>query len=164
MAFAALPTAPSAYVLAVRMGGQGAFVAGLVTVSTLLCALSLPLWLAVLARCRHAELAQRPVDVLGQQLAGRGAGAARSAASIAASGAARSALPSATARLRCQRAWPMRRMALPSVRRRNSASSQAHSCSSVAPSKRVRARRSRAASQRRAYLFHGQTSWQSSQP
>ena len=30
------------------MGGQGAFVAGLVTVSTLLCALSLPLWLAVL--------------------------------------------------------------------------------------------------------------------
>jgi malonate transporter and related proteins len=49
VAFAALPTAPSAYVLAVRMGGQGAFVAGLVTVSTLLCALSLPLWLAVLA-------------------------------------------------------------------------------------------------------------------
>jgi malonate transporter and related proteins len=47
--FAALPTAPSAYVLAVRMGGQGQFVAGLVTLSTLLCALSLPLWLAVLA-------------------------------------------------------------------------------------------------------------------
>jgi predicted permease len=47
--FAALPTAPSAYVLAVRMGGHGPFVAGLVTVSTLLCALSLPLWLAVLA-------------------------------------------------------------------------------------------------------------------
>jgi malonate transporter and related proteins len=46
--FAALPTAPSAYVLAVRMGGQGAFVAGLVTLSTLLCALSLPLWLTVL--------------------------------------------------------------------------------------------------------------------
>jgi malonate transporter and related proteins len=49
VAFAALPTAPSAYVLAVRMGGQGAFVAGLVTVSTLLCALSLPWWLAVLS-------------------------------------------------------------------------------------------------------------------
>jgi predicted permease len=49
VAFAALPTAPSAYVLAVRMGGHGSFVAGLVTVSTLLCALSLPLWLAVLA-------------------------------------------------------------------------------------------------------------------
>ena len=50
VAFAALPTAPSAYVLAVRMGGQGDFVAGLVTVSTLLCAISLPLWLAVLAQ------------------------------------------------------------------------------------------------------------------
>jgi predicted permease len=50
--FAALPTAPSAYVLAVRMGGQGAYVAGLVTVSTLLCALSLPLWLSVLAAIR----------------------------------------------------------------------------------------------------------------
>jgi hypothetical protein len=49
VAFAALPTAPSAYVLAVRMGGHGAFVAGLVTVSTLLCALSVPLWLATLA-------------------------------------------------------------------------------------------------------------------
>ena len=49
VAFAALPTAPSAYVLAVRMGGEGGFVAGLVTVSTLLSALSLPLWLAVLA-------------------------------------------------------------------------------------------------------------------
>jgi len=32
----------------VRMGGHGPFVAGLVTVSTLLCAFSLPLWLAVL--------------------------------------------------------------------------------------------------------------------
>jgi len=32
--FAALPTAPSAYVLAARMGGDGGFVAGLVTVST----------------------------------------------------------------------------------------------------------------------------------
>ena len=48
VAFAALPTAPSAYVLAVRMGGHGPFVAGLVTVSTLMCALSLPLWLAAL--------------------------------------------------------------------------------------------------------------------
>ena len=48
VAFAALPTAPSAYVLAVRMGGHGPFVAGLVTVSTMLCAISVPLWLAVL--------------------------------------------------------------------------------------------------------------------
>ncbi len=47
--FAALPTAPSAYVLAVRMGGHGPFVAGVVTVSTVLCAASLPAWLAVLA-------------------------------------------------------------------------------------------------------------------
>ena len=49
VAFAALPTASSAYVRAARMGGDGSFVAGLVTVSTLLGALSLPLWLAVLA-------------------------------------------------------------------------------------------------------------------
>jgi malonate transporter len=49
VAFAAVPTAPSAYVLAVRMGGQGPFVAGLVTVSTMLCAISAPLWLAALA-------------------------------------------------------------------------------------------------------------------
>lgn len=48
VAFAALSTAPSAYVLAVRMGGHGPFVAGLVTVSTMLCALSVPVWLAVL--------------------------------------------------------------------------------------------------------------------
>jgi len=48
VAFAALPTAPSAYVLAVRMGGHGPFVAGLVTVSTMLCAISVPVWLAVL--------------------------------------------------------------------------------------------------------------------
>ncbi|CAN5505400.1 AEC family transporter [soil metagenome] len=46
--FAALPTASSAYVLAARMGGDGSFVAGLVTVSTLLGMLGIPLWLAVL--------------------------------------------------------------------------------------------------------------------
>jgi len=45
--FAALPTASSAYVLASRMGGDGAFVAGLVTLSTLLGMLSVPLWLAL---------------------------------------------------------------------------------------------------------------------
>jgi malonate transporter and related proteins len=54
VAFAALPTAPSAYVLAVRMGGHGPFVAGLVTVSTMLCAISVPLWLAVLAATQAA--------------------------------------------------------------------------------------------------------------
>ena len=47
--FAALPTAPSAYVLAARMGGDGGYVAGLVTLSTLLGMVSVPFWLAVLA-------------------------------------------------------------------------------------------------------------------
>ncbi len=47
--FASLPTASSAYVLAARMGGDGGYVAGLVTLSTLLGMLSVPLWLALLA-------------------------------------------------------------------------------------------------------------------
>ena len=47
--FAALPTASSAYVLAARMGGDGGYVAGLVTLSTLLGMVSVPFWLAVLA-------------------------------------------------------------------------------------------------------------------
>lgn len=51
--FAALPTASSAYVLAARMGGDGPFVAGLVTVSTLLGMVSVPVWLGVLAALRH---------------------------------------------------------------------------------------------------------------
>ena len=42
LAFSALPTAPTAYVLAARMGYDGPLVAGLVTVSTLLGLLSLP--------------------------------------------------------------------------------------------------------------------------
>ena len=46
--FASLPTASSAYVLAARMGGDGGFVAGLVTVSILLGMVSIPFWLAVL--------------------------------------------------------------------------------------------------------------------
>jgi predicted permease len=46
-AFAAMPTASSCYVLAVRMGGNGPFVAGLVTLSTLLGMLTLPVWLAL---------------------------------------------------------------------------------------------------------------------
>jgi predicted permease len=44
--FGALPTATSAYVLAARMGGNGPYVAGLVTVSTLLAMIVLPLTLA----------------------------------------------------------------------------------------------------------------------
>ncbi|MEO8523889.1 MAG: AEC family transporter [Caldimonas sp.] len=47
--FGALPTSAAAYVLATRMGGDGGFVSGLVTVSTLLGMLSVPLWLAALA-------------------------------------------------------------------------------------------------------------------
>lgn len=50
IAFASLPTASSAYVLAVRMGGHGAYVAGLVTMSTLLGMVTVPLWLAVFVR------------------------------------------------------------------------------------------------------------------
>jgi hypothetical protein len=48
LAFSALPTASSSYVLAVRMGYNGAYVAGLVTLSTLLAMLSLPFALGVL--------------------------------------------------------------------------------------------------------------------
>lgn len=47
--FSALPTASSAYVLAARMGGDAPFVAGLVTVSTLLGMLSIPFWLGLLS-------------------------------------------------------------------------------------------------------------------
>lgn len=50
VAFAALPTASSSYVLATRMGGHGGFVAGLVTLSTLIGMASLPLALLALQR------------------------------------------------------------------------------------------------------------------
>ena len=45
--FAALPTSSSAYILAQRMGGDGARVAWLISASTLLGMLSLPLWLSL---------------------------------------------------------------------------------------------------------------------
>jgi predicted permease len=48
LSFSALPTASSAYVLAARMGYNGAYVAGLVTLSTLLGLVSLPFALGVL--------------------------------------------------------------------------------------------------------------------
>ena len=48
LAFSGLPTASSAYVLAARMGYNGAYVAGLVTLSTILGPLSLTLALGVL--------------------------------------------------------------------------------------------------------------------
>jgi malonate transporter and related proteins len=47
LVFSAMPTASSAYVLAAKMGYNGAHVAALVTVSTLLAALSLPLALSL---------------------------------------------------------------------------------------------------------------------
>jgi predicted permease len=47
MAFSAVPTASSAYVLAARMGYNGPYVAGLVTLSTLLGVFSLPFALAL---------------------------------------------------------------------------------------------------------------------
>jgi predicted permease len=52
VAFASLPTASSAYVLAVRMGGHGGYVAGLVTLSTLIAMAGLPLSLALLGSLR----------------------------------------------------------------------------------------------------------------
>jgi predicted permease len=45
--FAALPTASSAYVLAARMGGNGPFVAVLISGGTVLSALTIPFWLAL---------------------------------------------------------------------------------------------------------------------
>ncbi|MBO9514241.1 MAG: AEC family transporter [Variovorax sp.] len=50
MTFAAVPTASSAYVLAARMGYNGPYVAGLVTLSTLLGVASLPFGLALISR------------------------------------------------------------------------------------------------------------------
>jgi malonate transporter len=46
--FAAMPTASSAFVLASRMGGDGPYVAALVTASTLLGMVSIPIWLALI--------------------------------------------------------------------------------------------------------------------
>lgn len=43
--FAALPTASAAYVLAMRMGGDGRMVAVLISLGTLLSAATIPLWL-----------------------------------------------------------------------------------------------------------------------
>lgn len=53
LAFSALPTASTCYVLAARMGYNGAFVAGLVTLSTLAGMLSLPFALGVLGALNH---------------------------------------------------------------------------------------------------------------
>ena len=45
MLFSAMPTASSAYILANRMGGDGALVAWLISLSTLASIVTLPLWL-----------------------------------------------------------------------------------------------------------------------
>ena len=45
--YSALPTASAAYVLATRMGGDGRLVALVMTASTVLSAITLPLWLSV---------------------------------------------------------------------------------------------------------------------
>ena len=47
--FSALPTASSAYVLATRMGGNGPLVAFLISASTLLSIVTLPMWLLLAA-------------------------------------------------------------------------------------------------------------------
>lgn len=47
LAFSAMPTAPSAYLLAAKMGYDGAYVAGLVTLSTVAALLSLPMALGL---------------------------------------------------------------------------------------------------------------------
>lgn len=47
--FAAMPTASSAYILATRMGGDGRSVAWLISVTTLVSMLTLPLWAAWLS-------------------------------------------------------------------------------------------------------------------
>ena len=48
LTFSGLPTAASSYVLAARMGFDGSYVSGLVTISTLLGVLSLPFALGML--------------------------------------------------------------------------------------------------------------------
>lgn len=48
LVLAALPTASSAYILAVQMGGDGRLAASLITLHLMVAALTLPLWLALL--------------------------------------------------------------------------------------------------------------------
>lgn len=47
VAFCALPTASSAYVLATRMGGNGPFVAFLISAGTVISVVTLPIWLGL---------------------------------------------------------------------------------------------------------------------
>lgn len=52
MIFAAIPTAPAAYVLAVRMGGDARLVANIISVQTLSCLLTLPIWLYLMVNTK----------------------------------------------------------------------------------------------------------------
>ena len=47
--FASLPTAPSAYILAVRMGGNGPMVAATISLMTIAAIVTTPLWLALVS-------------------------------------------------------------------------------------------------------------------
>lgn len=53
--FAAIPTAPAAYVLAVRMGGDARLVANIISVQILSCLLTLPLWLFLIAQTNFLQ-------------------------------------------------------------------------------------------------------------
>ncbi|MDO5667539.1 MAG: AEC family transporter [Alcaligenaceae bacterium] len=53
--FAAIPTAPAAYVLAVRMGGDARLVANIISVQTLSCLLTLPLWLFLIVQSNFLQ-------------------------------------------------------------------------------------------------------------
>jgi predicted permease len=44
--YTSMPTAPAAYILASRMGGDGPFVAALVSLSLIGSAIALPFWLS----------------------------------------------------------------------------------------------------------------------
>lgn len=46
--FAAIPTAPAAYVLTVRMGGNARLVANIISVQVLCCILTIPMWLFII--------------------------------------------------------------------------------------------------------------------
>lgn len=53
--FAAIPTAPAAYVLAVRMSGDARLVANVISVQTLSCILTIPLWLYLIVNTNFLQ-------------------------------------------------------------------------------------------------------------
>ncbi|CAM5192850.1 AEC family transporter [Oligella ureolytica] len=53
--FAAIPTAPAAYVLTVRMGGDARLVANIISVQTLCCVLTIPLWLFLIVNTNFLQ-------------------------------------------------------------------------------------------------------------